>query len=317
MSSVNTGCRILAVAALYEQEPTESRALNSFFHQVEENPGIASRLSLIVYDNSPQAHQVDNDFTHHYVHDPGNGGLAAAYNYALAYAETNSFAWLLLLDQDTTLTNEFFAELIVCTDTLQTSDNVAAIVPKLMVRGKILSPAEHFVDFLRHQFRNAVKTMAGDDAGIQRERLSAYNSGSTLRVTALRAIGGFPGEFWLDYLDHAVFHALSANGYRIYVLRAVLQHELAESDLDARPIWRFRNVLKSQSLFVYRAGSLSDRLLYRLWLLRSIRRLRADCRDKRIWKETAMRALSFRAPDSSAPVRPPSDPVHCKGAAKC
>jgi GT2 family glycosyltransferase len=313
MSSANPGCRILAVVALYEQEPNESRALTSFFRQVEENLEIASRLSLIVYDNSPQAHRVDNDFTHHYVHDPENGGLAAAYNYALAHAEENGYGWLLLLDQDTMLTSEFFAELIACTDTLQAADNVVAIVPKLMVRGTILSPAEHFVDFLRHQFRNAVKAFARENAGIQRGRLSAYNSGSTLRVTALRAIGGFPGEFWLDYLDHAVFHALTVSGYRIYVLHAVLQHELAESDLNARPIWRFRNVLKAQSLFVKRAGSLSDRLLYRLWLLRSIRRLRADCRDKRIWKETAMQALLFHAPGSSAPVRPHPTRYTAKG----
>jgi GT2 family glycosyltransferase len=317
MSSANPGSRILAVAALYEQEPTESRALTSFFRLVEGNLDIAGRLSLLVYDNSPQAHRVDNNLTHHYVHDPANGGLAAAYNYALAHAEANGYEWLLLLDQDTMLTSEFFAELIACTDSLLATDNVAAIVPKLMVRGTILSPAEHFVDFLRHQFRNTVRTLDRDDAGIQRARLSAYNSGSTLRVKALRAIGGFPGEFWLDYLDHAVFHALTASGYRIYVLRAVLQHELAESDLNARPIWRFRNVLNAQSLFVKRAGGLRDRLLYRLWLLRSIRRLQADCRDSRIWKETAMQALLFGAPDASAPVRPPSEPVHCKGAAKC
>ena len=317
MPSANPGCRILAVAVLYEQETTESRALTSFFSLVEGNPDIASRLSLIVYDNSPQAHQVDNDFTYHYVHDPANGGLAAAYNYALAHAEANGHEWLLLLDQDTTLTSEFFAELISCADTLQAADNVAAIVPKLMVRGTILSPAEHFLDFLRHQFRNVVKTSTREEAGIQRDRISAYNSGSTLRVRALRAIGGFPGEFWLDYLDHAVFHALTTRGYRIYVLLAVLQHELAESDLDTRPIWRFRNVLKAQSLFVQRAGSLSDRLLYRLWLLRSVRRLRADCRDKRLWKETARQALLFHAPACSGSVRPPSDPLHCKEVAKC
>ena len=122
----------------------------------------------------------------------------------------------------------------------------------------------------------------------------------------LRSIGGFPGEFWLDYLDHAVFDALAAKGYRVYALHAVLQHELAESDLNNRPIWRFRNALKAQSLFVQRAGSLSDRLLYRLWLLRSIRRLRADCLDQRIWKETARQALHFNASDASTPVRPPT-----------
>jgi hypothetical protein len=167
-----------------------------------------------------------------------------------------------------------------------------------MVRGTILSPAEHFIDFIRHQFRNSVQTL-GRAGGIQRGRISAYNSGSTLSVPVLRSIGGFPREFWLDYLDHAVFHALCTSGYRVYVLHAVLQHDLAESDLNARPIWRFRNVLQAQSLFVKHAGSFSDRLLYRLWLLRSIRRLRADVHDQRIWKETARQALLFNAPDST------------------
>jgi GT2 family glycosyltransferase len=293
---VNSGCRILAVVALYEQSPGESNALSSFRAILNGDPAMASHFSLVIYDNSAESHQIAEDFTLHYVHDPANGGLAAAYNYALSRAEDTGYEWLLLLDQDTTLTSEFLAELIDCANALRTEDNVAAIVPKLMVRGTILSPAEHFLDFLRHQFRNYVQTL-GQAAGIQQGRVSAYNSGSTLSVPVLRSIGGFPKEFWLDYLDHAVFHALWASGRRVYVLHAVLQHELAESDLNARPIWRFRNVLRAQSLFVKRTGSFTDRLLYRLWLLRSVRRLRADLQDKRIWKETARQALLFDAPD--------------------
>jgi GT2 family glycosyltransferase len=261
---------------------------------------MASHFSLVIYDNSAESRPIGEDFTlhHHYVHDPANGGLAAAYNYALSRAEDTGYEWLLLLDQDTTLTSEFLAELIDGVHALRTEDNVAAIVPKLMVRGTILSPAEHFLDFLRHQFRNYVQTL-GQAAGMQQGRVSAYNSGSTLSVPVLRSIGGFPKEFWLDYLDHAVFHALHMSGHRVYVLHAVLRHDLAESDLNARPIWRFRNVLQAQSLFVKRTGSFTERLLYRLWLLRSVRRLRADLKDKRIWKETARQALLFNAPDST------------------
>jgi GT2 family glycosyltransferase len=285
----------LAVAALYEQSPSESNALSSFCAILERDPAMASRFSLVVYDNSAESHLIAEDFTIHYVHDPANGGLAAAYNYALSRAEDTSYEWLLLLDQDTTLTHEFLAELIDCVHALRTEDNVAAIVPKLIVRGTVLSPTEHFLDFLRHQFRNHVRTL-DQAAGIQEGRVTAYNSGSTLSVPVLRSIGGFPREFWLDYLDHSVFHALCIRGYRVYVLQAVLQHDLAESDLNARPIWRFRNVLRAQSLFVKRTGSFTDRLLYRLWLLRSVRRLRADLQDKRIWRETARQALLFNAP---------------------
>jgi GT2 family glycosyltransferase len=290
--------RILAVAALYEQSPSESNALSSWRVILKSDPAMASRFSLVIYDNSVERHQVAEDFPVHYVHDPANGGLAAAYNYALSRAEDTGYEWLLLLDQDTTLTSEFLAELIACAHALRTEDKVEAIVPKLMVRGTILSPAEHFLDFLHHQFRNDMQTL-GHAAGIQQGRVSAYNSGSALSVPWLRSIGGFPGEFWLDYLDHAIFHALWASGRRVYVLHAVLQHELAESDLNARPIWRFRNVLWAQSLFVKRTGSLTDRLLYRLWLLRSLRRLRTDLQEKRIWKETARQALFFNTPRSS------------------
>ena len=210
MPSANSGCRILAVAVLYKQSPTESRALSSFIRILKDNPQMAIHFSLVVYDNSPQRHEVLADLPVHYVHDPANGGLAAAYNYALARAEQAGNEWLLLLDQDTTLTREFFSELIACTNTLQTQDNVAAIVPKLMAQGRLKSPAEDFIDYIRHQFTGSAHTLGQDVAGVQHGRISAYNSGSTMSVSLLRSIGGFPTEFWLDYLDHAVFHALCA-----------------------------------------------------------------------------------------------------------
>jgi GT2 family glycosyltransferase len=304
MPSANAGCRISAIVALYQQSPAESPALSSFVRILKDNPELASHFSLLIYDNSPECHAVSDDFPLDYMHDPANGGLAAAYNFALTRAEQAGFEWLLLLDQDTRLTSEFLAELIACAQTLQIQDKVIAIVPKLMVQGTIQSPAEHFIDYMRHQFTRSLHTL-GREVGVQRGRISAYNSGSTLNVQALRSIGGFPGEFWLDYLDHAVFHALCANGGRVYVLRAVLTHHLAESDLQGRPIWRFRNGLKAQALFVKRAGNFIDRLLYRIWLLRTIRRLRGDLEDKRIWKETALQALLFSTSKSFAAVRPP------------
>lgn len=304
MTSPNQECRILAVVALYQQAPGESRTLTSLTNILQSQEELASHLSLVLYDNSPESQEVGEELTLHYFHDPANGGLVAAYNYALARAEEASCKWLLLLDQDTTLTSEFFFELIACLRTLRKQDNVAAIVPKLMVQGTIKSPAEHFIDYIRHQFRSPADPPGEEFVGVHADRISAYNSGSSLSVPALRLIGGFPTEFWLDYLDHAVFHALYTRGYRVCVLRAVLSHDLGGNELNTIPIWRFRSVLKAQALFVERAGGLIDRLLYRLWLLRSIRRLRAGCNDKRIWRETAMQALFWNAPHSAAPTRP-------------
>jgi GT2 family glycosyltransferase len=283
----------MVVIVLYGVAPDESNALRSFLDVLKRNPELSSYFSLVVYDNSAQRQTVAESSLVHYVHDPANGGLATAYNYALGRAEEHGYSWLLLLDDDTTLTSTFLSELVACIPSLNAGENVAAIVPKLVVHGRILSPAEHFIDFLRHQFRNYVQTSDQEAVGVQHGRISAYNSGSTLSVRWLREIGGFPREFWLDYLDHAVFHALWAAGGRVYVLRSMLQHDLAESDLNARPWWRFQNALRAQSLFVNNAGTFRDRLLYRLWLLRSVRRLRNDCQDPRLWKETARQALLF------------------------
>ncbi len=302
MHSTHAGTRILAVATLYRQPPAKSHALISLTRILKEDPELATHFALLVYDNSPASQELPFDFPLHYAHDPANGGLAAAYNYALANAESAGYEWLLLLDQDTKLTRSFLRELIACAQSVRAQDHVTAIVPKLMVHGVIQSPAEHFIDYMRHQFTRSLYTL-NKEVGVQPGRISAYNSGSALYVPALRLSGGFPTDFWLDYLDHAVFHQLSARGGQVYVLPSVLEHDLAESDLHARPIWRFRNVLAAQTLFVKRTGNFLDRLLYRVWLLRSIRRLRADLHDKRVWRETALQALLLSTRRLSAPVR--------------
>ena len=85
-------------------------------------------------------------FPTHYVHDPSNGGLASAYNFALARAESEEREWLLLLDQDTSLTREFLFELLEAANSFaRFSFEVAAIVPKLLVNGIVYSPAIPFI----------------------------------------------------------------------------------------------------------------------------------------------------------------------------
>ena len=178
---------------------------------------------------------------------------------------------------------------------------MAAIVPKLLVKGIVYSPATHFIDVLRGQFSRPTPNTYDTLLGIQERRLNVYNSASTLRVSALRSIGAFPKEFWLDYLDHTVFHTLFVKGYSIYVMHASLEHEQSDADLQRVSSWRHHNVLRAQTLFVKRTGNPIDRLLYRIWLLRYSRKLRTLCTDKRVWRETALQALLLRVPEPDRP----------------
>ncbi len=296
---------------LYNCGLAQSQSLSSLLQILSDHPESAKHFSLVLYDNSPQpqSHAIAAGFPIRYLHDPCNGGLAPAYNFALSCAESEGREWLLLLDQDTSLTSEFILELVESAQALLAQREVAAIVPKLRVNGRIDSPASDFFGLMRRQFSRPEQAMGEEVVGIHQQPLCAYNSGSTLRVTVLRAIGGFPAEFWLDFLDHAIFHALFAGGYRVYVMRATMSHDSSFSDLDKLPFWRLRNILLARTLYVKRNGTFLDRLLYRIWLVRNSRNLREACKDPRVWKETALQALLMRTPgkrDLPPPFAPPA-----------
>jgi GT2 family glycosyltransferase len=287
---------ISVVIVLYKRAPSESQSFCSLIQILGANHDLAQNFSLILYDNSPQQQNFEGavDFPFLYKHDPTDAGLSAAYNFALARAQEKQHQWLLLLDQDTTPTCDFLRELLASTTSLGAQQDVASIVPKLLVDGKIFSPAAHFIDQVRHQYRRSNHAVSRDLVGVQRGRLVAYNSGAALRVSALSSIGGFPEEFWLDYLDHAVFHALSVRGYRMYVMRTEIEHESSQATLSSVPVWRQRNLLLAQTSFAKQAGNFFDRLLYRIWLLRYSRILWIRHPDRRLWKEAALQSLLLK-----------------------
>jgi len=295
-SSLNAKDRILIVAVMYQRAPHESSSICSLAQIFKTCPALASRFALVIFDNSPQSHRVmiDFDFPVLYKHDPANPGLAGAYNFALKVAEEGGSQWLLLLDQDTSLIREFILELIKSVDSLIGRSDVASIVPKLLVNGIIFSPAAHFIEQLRHQYKRSNHAVVPETVGVQQRRLFAYNSGSAHRVSALRAIGGFPQDFWLDYLDHAVFHSLHNCGYRVYVMHTRIPHDASLARASSVPLWRHRNILAAQTCFVKKTGTAFDRLLHRIWLLRWSRSLWIDNVDKQFCKEVATQAFRGR-----------------------
>lgn len=295
-SSLNPKDRVLIVAVIYRCAPHESCSICSLAQILKTCPGVASRFALIIFDNSPESHQVliDFDIPVVYKHNPANPGLAGAYNFALDFAEEGRFEWLLLLDQDTSLTPEFVLEFVESIDVLTGRSDVASIVPKLLVNGVVFSPASHFIEQLRHQYRRSNHAVAPETVGVQQRRLFAYNSGSAHRVPALRAIGGFPQDFWLDYLDHAVFHSLHSSGYRVYVMHSQISHDASQARASSVPLWRHRNILSAQTCFVKKTGTAFDRLLHRIWLLRWSRMLWMNGVDKQFCKEVAIQAFRGR-----------------------
>lgn len=289
---------IVAVAVLYKQSIQKSASVGSLLRILAAHPDWQKHVSLILYDNSaePQPVPADLPIKPAYIHDAGNGGLAPAYQYALDQAAATGARWLLLLDQDTTLTEDFIAECLRRCAELQDSSDIGGIVPKLMAQGIIYSPESDFLHRIRRQFRSERHPVEPTALGLQAKPLSAYNSGALLRVHALQVIGGFPKDFWLDYLDHAVFQEMQRHDFQLFVMEATLEQNLSHLDLDSVPHWRHRNVLTAQTRFVRRYGRWSDRIWFRIYLLRTCLFLFVTRRNRRLWKEMLLQAIVLRLP---------------------
>ena len=234
---------IQAVVVLYQSTINGSATLQSLQSIFAAQPALQEQISLLVYDNSPEP-QPASDLQHlgkadQYFHDSSNGGLATAYGYALGLAVQAGLDWLLLLDQDTTLTAELFAELLSAIAAGPGSE-VCAIVPRQVRDGVLLSPR-----LMRGGRDLPVET------GLAKQRLTVFNSAACVRVAALRAIGGFPREFPLDYLDHIVFHRLQAPGGRLLVLPVSIEHQLSVKNLAGEMgLERYKRLLAAEWGFI-------------------------------------------------------------------
>jgi glycosyltransferase involved in cell wall biosynthesis len=221
--------RLLAVIVLYKLTPAKSASLQSLLAAKEEISEDRFQLRILLYDNTPGgqdpgllASGVDYEAAH------ANRGLAAAYNRSLEIATAHDFDWLLTLDQDTTLPRSFLTALGHGIDQVAAISEIAAVVPQITGEGRMLSPNYFLFDVLPRFYPKGF-------TGIPSRDTYAFNSASTLRVSALRDIGGYDPLFWLDNSDAYVYRRLHLHGKRVYVAGDIqVDHEFSMFDIKKR-----------------------------------------------------------------------------------
>jgi GT2 family glycosyltransferase len=282
---------IQCVVVLYKQRPNESQSLSDLLDACRSEVAIASQVAIMVQDNSPFAQEFDLDIpqTEHplcieYHHTSGNPGLAYAYNRALDRAKEREIPWLLLLDQDTRLTRQFLTQMLEAIPSAS-SQGCCALVPQLLRDDLVLSP-----QIVGRVFYHRIPR---GFSGVATDPLIAFNSAACLRVQDLTAIGGFPKEFWLDYLDHMVFHRLQQAGGHVFVLDSQLQHSLSVSNIESDvSTERYENVLSAEWMFVRKTGWGGGAIVHRLRLLKRAVNHFVNLRNKRYALQTFRSAFS-------------------------
>lgn len=185
---------------------------------------------ILIYNNSPEIEiPQSNDYV---IYTPTeNLMLAGAYNYALQKAIENKAQWLLLLDQDTELNQDYFERLNAFLNKTDVSSVYDVVVPTLSIGDKHLSPIAYykstgpFISHLNKPLRNnedVVQYVTNEG-----KNYAAFNSASLLSIEILQRINGFDENYPLDMLDHKYYHLLNKLGAKIYILDAHLKHTLS------------------------------------------------------------------------------------------
>ena len=290
-----TGKQIVAVVVLYKREPEASQTLNSLAAVFTQAPDLLQSIEMLIWDNSPTAlEHLDLPFPFTYQHGSRNVGTSGAYNQAMQFAESHGSPWLLLFDQDTTVAEGFLPRMLAYSRSLQESQEVGSVVPFVYSHGHLVSPRR-----LRSFNRNQQIPLSFH--GIYRERSYGINSSALLRVAALREIGGYSEEFWLDLSDVYTFQQMFWKGRYMYVASdLVLQHSLSGEDYDREMTFeRYQNFLAAESAFVDLYSSRLERLaqLYRLFVrtFRQYRRFQNKAFAGLAWRYFLQRLFHRRA----------------------
>lgn len=200
------------------------------------------------------------------VNSEENKKLEGAYNFALERALETGKSWILLLDQDTEIPDNYFNELEkLFSDNY--SPDLVAVVPKLISEGEIISPVQvtHLMRFERGINSN----------GYNNKRINALNSLSLLNVEFIKSIGGFSKDFPFDLHDHWCYNKIYKNKKKVYILDITTEHSSSFNNFEENvSVSRYKEFLSTEDRFIRSEIGMPVYFFYKIkLLLRSIKQL--------------------------------------------
>ena len=286
--------KVLAVVVLYHSNFADSQTVRRLMVALRDTPQLRDLLTLMIWDNSPQPlpdPQLPVPFL--YRHSGANLGPSGAFNRALLYAVEHGYSWLHLFDQDTAVTPPFLQTMLRHAARVDSQSEIALVAPTVTVRGSVVSPRRYL--FNRH------RAYPLGEIGVAGGEAFAINSACMARVAALRQVGGFSNEFWLDYSDIELCHRLFLHGFKLWrAADAQIDHEMTIMDYDRLMTpERYRNYSAAESAFNdLHKGSLENAAQTLRTLMRAVRQ-RLKYRNPEFsriaWRQWAYRVLTSRS----------------------
>lgn len=188
--------------------------------------------------------------------------LAAAYNKAIDLAHEKGKRWLVLLDDDAQLTQEYLDAL----DGFVQHPTAQCAVPVLNTSsGKQLSP--QWYSNQNGPFKALYSSKRHHD-----DIIMAFNSGAVFDVKLFDGqLGRFNTDYPIDYLDYYMFRRLSLDGITPAVLPVKMTHSLSIANSKQYITeQRYELLLAAELRFARHLGTSSAMLWYKLRLIARI-----------------------------------------------
>ncbi|MFG6495383.1 hypothetical protein P8610_08505 [Fictibacillus sp. UD] len=249
--------KINPTIVLYNQKIDKSITFNSLYKILKENIELINHINkILVVDNSDNEdifkynRKKIGDFNDEvikvfYLGNGKNIGIAKAYNWAVNILELENLSnnnWILLLDQDSTLTKDLFASFLQ-NDKEYLKNNIGIVMPRVICKQKIVSPLLIGKPFEFQEPQRNIK-------GIQEKRVTGINSCSYINLNAIKKINDFNEDFPIDYLDHITFWEIQNKGYQVYVLETMINHDLSFFDFPSVPLHRYKIYLEARLNYI-------------------------------------------------------------------
>jgi len=206
-----------AVIVLYNCQPENSPAVNSFYQATRDYPG---KISLLIYDNSQiPAHSLPvlSGLNLIYQHDERNSGLSKAYNTGAKLAAQNNLQWLLLLDQDTEINSGYLNLFAV---ELAKNNWCKLFAPILQDESLVVSP------FTWKRARGRAFKKTPQPGAYKLRNIALANSGLIINTDFFQQIGGYTPDIKLDFADIDFCTKVAARNEEFILLDCTMRHSL-------------------------------------------------------------------------------------------
>lgn len=214
---------ILCTIVLYKMKLCESKSFLTIYNQTMD---YKTNVTFYIHDNSPSIN--DKSFKDlknlHYTYSPENKGLGYAYNKAAEYANRHHIPWLLFLDQDTSLPNNFLQNYI---EAINSHPNISLFSSLVRITDKeILSPMR--------RWRKQDKPLTPDTI-YPVNNYMIINSSLCVHIDAFYRANGYKESVWLDFADTQFVRKLFHNKVDSFYLipsECIQNFSNKETDID-------------------------------------------------------------------------------------